>query len=317
MRIVLFGYQTWGHDLLTKLLASRHEVVLLVTHPDGDDPYEGIWNDHVGELAREHGIPVVEREIPNDDELAARIREADADVAVAINWRRWIAPEIFSIPRLGTLNTHDALLPKYAGFAPLNWALVNGEPEVGITAHLMSAGLDQGDVVGQASVEVGPTDTTADLFHKTLALFGPLTLESLEKMESGDYTPIPQDLSQASFFHKRTDEENRIDWSWPAEELERLVRAQTDPYPNAFTHRGTERIGILEASVSRQVYGGTGGRIFYREGDGVAIVAGPQPHKGLNRGLVIQRLRTPDGTVMTGAEYFTRMGGYLTPYPVG
>lgn len=319
MRIALFGYQTWGHRLLQALLESRHEVVLLVTHPDGEDAYEQLWPDSVAELAAEHAIPTVHREqaLAGDDELAERIRSSRADIIVAVNWRTWIAPEIFSIPRYGTLNTHDSLLPKYAGFAPITWALINGEERVGITAHEMDGELDTGDIIGQRSVAVEPQDTSATLVEKTLDLFGPLTLDALEAIESGTGERIVQDRSQASFFHKRTAEENRIDWTWSAQDLVNLVRAQADPYPNAFTFRGEERIEILWATVAEKVYGGTAGRIFYREGDGVAIVCGPEAHRGRNRGLVIQRLRTADGRELTGREYFTRMGGYLTRHPAG
>lgn len=317
MRVVLFGYQTWGHSLLQTLLDSRHDVVLVVTHPDGEDAYEAIWKDSVAELAAEHDLPLLYREKAVDDELVERLQAVDADVIVATNWRTWIAPKVFDAPRLGTLNTHDALLPRYGGFAPLNWALINGEAEVGVTAHVMDAQLDCGPIVGQARVRVEPSDTTATLFHKTLTAWGPLTLDALDRLESGSGERIPQDPEQATFFHKRAEEDNRIDWSWPAGDLVNLVRAQTDPYPNAFSHYGAERIGLLEASVSRKRCGGTAGRIFFVEDDGVAIVCGPDAHRGGNHGLVIQRLRTEDGRELTGREYFPRMGGYLTRHPAG
>ncbi|MDX6683098.1 MAG: methionyl-tRNA formyltransferase [Solirubrobacteraceae bacterium] len=317
MRVALFGYQTWGHRLLQALLDSRHEVVLLVTHPAGNDPYEQLWPDAVDELALEHAIPTIYRDqaLAGDAELAERIRQSRADIIVAVNWRTWIAPAIFSIPRYGTLNTHDSLLPRYAGFAPITWALINGEERVGVTVHEMDSELDTGDIVLQRSVEVEPHDTSASLVHKTLDLFGPLTIDALELIESGTGERLVQDRSRSSFFHKRTEEENRIDWSWSARDIVNLVRAQADPYPNAFTFRGDERIGVLEASVSGRVYGGTAGRIFYREGDGVVIACGPQCHRGRNHGLVIQRVRTEAGRELTGRAYFDRMGGYLTAHP--
>src|SRR5690606_40433871 len=104
-----------------------------------------------------------------------------------------------------------------------------------------------------------------------------------------DFTP--QDRSKASFFHKRSIEDSRIDWNWPAEDIERLVRAQSDPYPNAFTHYRGERVRALNASVSKGVYGGTPGRVSIREGNGVVIVAGAAARRGRGRGLVIERVR--------------------------
>jgi methionyl-tRNA formyltransferase len=311
MRVALFGYQTWGHRTLRALLDSEHEVALVVTHPKSDHAYEKIWSDSVADLAEEHGVPVLLRNRPDDQELRTRLKEADLDIIVANNWRTWLPPEIFELPRLGTLNVHDSLLPAYAGFSPLIWALINGEPEVGVTAHMMDADLDAGDIVLQRAVAVGPKDTTTDLFHKTVDLIGPITVDALALIAEGRTEWVKQDRGKASFFHKRSIEDSRIDWTWPAEVIERLVRAQSDPYPNAFTfHRG-KRIRVVRASVSQARYGGTPGRIFIREGDGVVIVAGADARTGRNRGLVIERVRTDDGTELAANDYFTTMGGYL------
>jgi methionyl-tRNA formyltransferase len=309
----MFGFQTWGHRTLQALIDSHHDVALAVTHPKSDHAYESIWDDSVADLAEKHGVPVLVRGRPDD--LGPALRAADPDIIVATNWRTWIPPEVFELPRHGTLNVHDSLLPKYAGFAPLIWALINGEREVGVTAHMMSADLDAGDIVLQRAVPVGPTDTATDLFHRTLDLFGPITLDALDLIAAGRRDWTPQDRSQASFFHKRSIEDSRVDWTWPAGDLERLVRAQSDPYPNAFAFHGQERIRIVAAGVSQRPYGGTPGRIFIREGDGVVIVAGADARHGRSRGLVIFRVRTDDGTEHAARDYFRTMGGYLTSHP--
>ncbi|WP_432826782.1 methionyl-tRNA formyltransferase [Dactylosporangium sp. CA-092794] len=315
MRIVMFGYQTWGHRTLQALLASVHEVTLVVTHPASDHPYERIWGDSVADLAAAHGVDVLIRDRPDDEELLDALKRAEPDVIVATNWRTWIPPRIFELPRLGTLNVHDSLLPAYGGFSPLIWALINGEPEVGVTAHMMDGELDAGDIVLQRAVAVGPRDTTTDLFHKTLELFGPITVDALALIASGRTDWTPQDRSRASFFHKRSDEDSRIDWTWSAEELDRLVRAQSDPYPNAFTYHKGQRLRIVAASVSEGRYGGTPGRIFIREGDAVVIVAGAEARRGTGHGLAIERVRTDDGTELAALDYFRTMGGYLTGRP--
>ncbi|WP_327237767.1 methionyl-tRNA formyltransferase [Streptomyces sp. NBC_01317] len=315
MRVVMFGYQTWGHRTLQALLDSTHDVVLVVTHPKSDHVYEKIWDDSVAELAEKHGVPVLLRNRPDDEELLRTLREAAPDIIVANNWRTWLPPEIFDLPPHGTLNVHDSLLPSYAGFSPLIWALINGEREVGVTAHRMDGELDAGDVVFQRSVPVGPTDTATDLFHRTVDLIGPIVRASLDRIESGTAEWVPQDRSRASFFHKRSVEDSRIDWTWPAEDLERLVRAQSDPYPNAFTYHRGERIRIVSAALSQANYGGTPGRIFIREGDGVVIVAGTEARFGRSKGLVIKRVRTEDGVEHAATDYFRTMGGYLTARP--
>ncbi|WP_406316092.1 methionyl-tRNA formyltransferase [Streptosporangium sp. NBC_01639] len=314
MRVVMFGYQTWGHRTLQALLDSGHEVVLAVTHPQSDHAYEKIWSDSVAELAEAHGVPVLLRNRP-DDELLLTLKEVQPDLIVANNWRTWIPPQIFTLPRHGILNVHDSLLPAYAGFSPLIWALINGEKEVGVTAHMMNAELDAGDIVVQRAVPVGPGDTTTDLFHRTVDLIAPIVTEALALIASGRTDWTPQERAKASFFHKRSIEDGNIDWTWPAEDIERLVRAQSDPYPNAFTYYKGERIRVLKASVSKGVYGGTPGRVFIREGDGIVIVAGAEARRGRSHGLVIERVRAQDGTDLPADEVFTTMGGYLARHP--
>ncbi|MCW2716408.1 methionyl-tRNA formyltransferase [Pseudonocardia sp.] len=316
MRVVAFGYMTWGRRTIEAVLAAGHEVPLIVTHPESDNAYEKIFNESVAELAADQGIPTLVRNRA-DDEVRAAIVEADADIMVVSNWRTWLSAEVFTIPRLGTLNVHDALLPAYAGFAPLNWALINDEPEVGVTAHMMNAEFDAGDVVLQRSTPVTDDDVITDLFDRTLAMFGPITVEALELIASGRTDWAPQDRRAASYFHRRSDEDNRIDFGWPARDLFNLVRAQLDPYPNPYCFHGTERLRIVAARVTDGPYGGTPGRIFIRQGRGVVVVAGADARHGRNRGLLIERVRLDDGRELDAVEYFPHMGGYLTSHPVG
>lgn len=310
MRVVMFGYQTWGHRTLQALLQSEHEVVLVVTHPRSDHAYEKIWSDSVADLAASHGVEVMLKTRPDAD-VMERLQQLEPDLIVANNWRTWIPPKIFTLPRHGTLNVHDSLLPAYAGFSPLIWALINGEKEVGLTAHMMDDDLDAGAIVLQRSIPVGPRDTTTDLFHKTVDLIAPVVTEAIDLIASGTAVLTAQDRSKATFFHKRAIEDSRIDWTWSAEELDRLVRAQSDPYPNAFTFHNGKRLRIVQASVSRARYGGTPGRIFIREGDGVVIVAGAEARRGQSPGLVIERVRTDDDRELAATDYFRNMGGYL------
>lgn len=310
MRVITFGYQTWGHKTLSAILESRHEVVLAVTHPPSDNPYEQMWSDSVEELARENGVPVHIAKRP-DAALLEAVRAADADIIVANNWRTWLPAEIYNAPRLGTLNIHDSLLPKYAGFSPLIWALINGDSHVGVTAHLMDEGLDTGPVIGQQAVPVGPKDRTVDLFHRTIEVIPPLVLNALDSLESGKLETIEQDLSQASYFHKRSEQDSHIDWNWPATAIERLVRAQSDPYPNAFAFHGQTRLRILESDVSRGKFGGTPGRFSIEAEGGVVVVAGSDAWRGQNPALIVKKIRLDDGTELSASEYFAGGGGYL------
>jgi methionyl-tRNA formyltransferase len=316
MRIVAFGYMTWGRRTIEAILDAGHEIPLIVTHPASDNAYEKIFNESVEELAADHRIPVLIRNRANDDEVREAIRAAAADIMVVSNWRTWLAPDVFGIPRLGTLNVHDALLPAYAGFAPLNWALINDEPAVGVTAHMMNPEFDAGDVVLQWSTPIAEEDVITDLFDRTLAMFGPITVEALDLIASGRAAPTPQERGVASYFHRRSEEDNRMDFRWTARELFNLVRAQVDPYPNAYCFHGADRLRILRARVTEEPYGGTPGRIFIRRGESVVVVAGADARRGRSPGLLIERVRLDDGTDLPALEYFTRMGGYLTSHPI-
>ena len=311
MRVVMFGYQTWGHKTLQSLIDSVHDVVGVVTHPTSDQVYESIWADSVEDLAREHDVPVHLARRP-DATMQKQIQAWKPDIIVANNWRTWLPPEIFAHPPHGTLNLHDSLLPRFTGFSPIAWALIGGADEVGLTAHRMDGELDTGDVLTQAAIPIGPRDTATELVRATIDLIPGVLLEALERIESGTAQWRPQDLAQRTFFHKRHETDSLIDWSWEASDIDRLVRAMSDPYPNAFTYYRGERISVVQAHVSKGIYGGTPGRVFIREGDGMAIVAGPDAHRGRNHALVIDRVRSSDGTEYSALEYFPSGGGYLT-----
>ncbi|SEH01217.1 methionyl-tRNA formyltransferase [Nonomuraea solani] len=312
MRLIFMGYQTWGHRVLEALLTSEHEVPLVITHPASDHAYESIWDDSVADLAAKHDIPVLERRYANDEEVAELLRELSPGLLVSSDWRTWVAPHIYGLAKHGAINIHDALLPRYGGFAPLNWALINGEREVGVTVHFMNESFDLGDIVLQRRVPVGDDDTVTDLFHKTIELFAPMTLEAIDLIHSGRTDWVKQDPAQATFFHKRSAEDSRISWTSPARDIANLVRAQADPYPNAFAYYNGERIRVLSASVSRLRLGGTPGRVFRPDGKGVAIVCGPGARGGTEYGVILERIRTDDGREHRATDFFRTMGGYVT-----
>jgi len=314
MRVAMFGYQTWGHRTLDALLGSTHDVVGVVTHPASDHAYEKIWNDSVEQLARDHGIPVHLARRP-DEAMVARLTEWHPDIIVANNWRTWLPSEVYDLPPHGTLNLHDSLLPAFTGFSPVPWALISGADQVGITAHRMDGGLDTGDVAAQRALPIGPRSTGAELVRATIDLIPEVLLDALAQIEAGTVDWRPQDLDQRTFFHRRTERDSLIDWTWPAEDIDRLVRAMSDPYPSAHTYCRGERIEVIEAHVSTFRYGGTPGRIFIAEGDGMAIVAGGDAYRGGRRALVIDRVRTPDGVEHAASVYFPTGGGYLSREP--
>jgi methionyl-tRNA formyltransferase len=309
MRIVSFGFQTWGFRTLKALIEMGHDVVLAVSHPVSEQSYKAIWSDSVEQLARAHGIPVHLTERV-DTETIDLVKRAEPDVVVVNSWYTWMPPELYTLPLHGTLNLHDSLLPKFTGFSPVLWALISGESEFGLTIHRMDDGLDTGDILIQRSLPIGPTDTGTELVMRGLDLIPDTLRDALTELESGTAVWRSQNKAERTYFHKRSERDSLIDWNSPAEDLERFVRALSDPYPRPFSFYRGERIEVLETRVSEARYGGTPGRVIVQEGGGV-VVTGPHAYQGRNRGLVIKRLRSADGVERRGDEFFVG-GGYLT-----
>jgi methionyl-tRNA formyltransferase len=311
MRVVFFGYQEWGHTTLRAILDSSHEVLLVVTHPPSKDEYEQVWPASVAKLAADAGISVLERRYANDQEVEATLAELQPDIIVASDWRTWLSPRIYGTARHGALNVHDGLLPRYGGFAPLNWAVINNETAVGVTVHFMNEEFDLGDIVLQERVGVAASDTATDLYRKTLPLFGSMPLRALELIATDQAVRVPQDPREATFFHKRSARDSLIDWSKGAAHVCALVRAQSPPYPAAFTFHSGQVLEIHDAAVSTRAYGGTAGRVAARAEGGVIVVAGQDAESGKELAVVLKKVRPAGGDVVSASTYFTRIGDQL------
>ncbi|HTK06646.1 MAG TPA: methionyl-tRNA formyltransferase [Ktedonobacteraceae bacterium] len=310
MRVVFMGFQTWGYETLKALLASRHEVPLVCTHPESQQIYEVLWNDSVKELAYAHGIPVLEQQYLHERRAIEMIREVEPDILVLSDWRTWVSPALYSLARFGGINIHDALLPKYGGFAPINWAVANGEKQTGVTVHFLNEEFDLGDIIMQEAVSIGPTETATDIFYKIIPLVASLPLQALDAIEDGTVQPVPQEKSQASFFHKRSERDSFIDWNMDVSRIFNLIRAQSDPYPNAFTFYKGKKLNIKKASLPQKSFCGTPGRIFHRLAHGV-VVLGNASCVHENQGIVIESVQEEGGEVMSANDYFQHMGEYL------
>ncbi|MGK4005222.1 methionyl-tRNA formyltransferase [Sorangium sp. So ce1036] len=310
MRIVLMGYQTWGVVALRALATSGHTLPLVVTHPASDHPYEKIWADSVTALAKAHRIPVIEGRRADEPAIERAIREARADLILCSDWRTLVPERVLRLARLGGINIHDGLLPRYAGFAPINWAIANGESEVGLTAHVMTDLFDLGDIVVQRRIPVAPLDTATMVAQRVFDLLPEVTLESVARRADPDFSPVPQDPILSSFFHKRTARESRVDWSRTPKQIFDLIRAQSDPYPNAWTTHAGRRLYLKRVSYPSRAYCGTPGRLHSREPAGVVVVCAQQPGQ-INQGLVLEEVQPADGEPTPAHRWFRRLGEYL------
>lgn len=231
--IVVFAYHDVGYECLDALIQNDENIAALVTHQD--NPAEEIWFRSVAKLARKYGIPVYTPESVNTPEWIDRIRSWEPDLIFSFYYRNMIAQEILDIPSLGAFNMHGSLLPKYRGRVPINWAVLHGEQETGVTLHHMVKRPDAGDIVDQERIPILREDTAQDVFQKAVKAARLVLERQLDSLTRGTAPRKPQDESQATYFGGRKPEDGRIDWTQSAESIYNLVRAVTHPYPGAFT----------------------------------------------------------------------------------
>jgi UDP-4-amino-4-deoxy-L-arabinose formyltransferase/UDP-glucuronic acid dehydrogenase (UDP-4-keto-hexauronic acid decarboxylating) len=303
MRVVCLAYQLIGHEGLSFLLdESGDQVVAVFTHEDA--PGEEVWWPSVAGLARERGVPVFTPEDINAPEWVERIAAMEPDLIVSFWYRYLVKRPVLEIPRLGALNLHGSLLPKYRGRAPVNWVLVNGEQETGVTLHYMTERADAGDIVAQAVVPIGDDDTALDLYRALAAAEREVLRQAWPLLRAGTAPRLAQDHSQATYVGRRTPEDGRFEWGWPAQRVHNLVRAVTHPYPGAFCEAGGRRLYVWSARPAMGVVWReppAPGTVVAIGEDGIEVATG-------HGSLLVRRVQREGGEEMDGAEYARREG---------
>lgn len=241
-RILFFGYSEVGYECLSLLLDRGDNVVALLTHED--NPNEKIWFKTPAVAAREKGIPIFTPEKVNTPEWIERIAALKPDLILSVYYRNMISSKILALPPLGAFNMHGSLLPKYRGRAPINWAVLHGEPRIGMTLHRMVKSADAGAMVDQAGVDIEPRDTAEQAFRKVLPCARRVLERQIDALLAGTARETPQDDAQATYFGGRKPEDGRIDWTQTSRQIFNLIRAVTDPYPGAFVDIGPARLMV-------------------------------------------------------------------------
>jgi methionyl-tRNA formyltransferase len=254
--ILVFAYHDVGYECLDALIQNDEYILAVITHKD--NPEEELWFRSVARLAKKYDIPVYTPESVNTPEWTERIRSWEPDLIFSFYYRNMIAEDILGIPRLGAFNMHGSLLPKYRGRVPINWAVLHGEKETGVTLHSMVKRADAGDIVDQEPVPILPDDTAQDVFNKAVKAARLVIERRLEALKSGSAPRRAQDESQATSFGGRKPEDGRIDWTQSAEAIYNLVRAVTQPYPGAFTEVEGKKLFIWWAKPLTGQGGGPG-----------------------------------------------------------
>lgn len=262
-----------GCVAITVLRELDLDVSALFTHRD--DPNENRWFATPASIAEEMGVPVYYPENINDDRWMDLLKKIEPSIILSCYFRDMIGEEILKIPSVAAVNLHGSLLPKYRGRCPVNWQLVNGEKESGVTLHHMVKKADAGDIVGAKRVSVAETDDAVSLFKKLEIAAGQVLREFIPRLLDGTAPRIKQNHDQSTYFGGRRPEDGRIDWSWDASRIYNLVRAVTWPYPGAFSMLGNTKVMFWKTEVMEMDTALPAGTVFSpQERGGVAVQTG-------------------------------------------
>jgi len=247
MKCIVFAYHNIGCAGIRALLENGFEIKAIFTHCDNPD--ENIWFESVAELASSENIPVFAPENINHPIWIEKIKRISPDLIFSFYYRNILCKDILDIPKQGALNLHGSLLPKYRGRVPLNWAIINGETQTGVTLHYMTTKPDAGDIVGQKKIIITSSDTAKDLHLKARDATEKLMRELLPDIKNNNITRISQNEYEAEYFGGRKPEDGEIDWKQSALTIYNLVRAVTIPYPGAFSFLGDRKCIFWRVSI--------------------------------------------------------------------
>ena len=319
MRIVFAGTSDFALPSLRALASSRHEVVCVVTQPDrpqgrGRQP----GPPPVKTAALELHLDVRQPLDINADDFVEHLRDLSPDAIVVVAFGQWLKRRVLELPPRGCWNLHASLLPKYRGAAPINWAIINGERETGVTVMKMDEGMDSGDILLQDKWPIDLRDEAGELSYHLSRTGAALLIRATHRIQAGVVGVTPQDESRATHAPRLTKRQGQIDWSRPSAELERFVLGMT-PWPGAYTFRqgGGERASRVIIYQLRPTTDAVGPEtkpgdligadkrgLLVRTADGVAAIESLQP-AGKRLMLAGEYLR---GRPLTG-------GGRLGPAP--
>ncbi|UBX48340.1 bifunctional UDP-4-amino-4-deoxy-L-arabinose formyltransferase/UDP-glucuronic acid oxidase ArnA [Providencia alcalifaciens] len=285
MKAIVFAYHDIGCVGIKALEKAGFDIQAVFTHTD--DPNENHFYSSVARVSADMELPVFAPENVNHPLWIERIREMKPDVIFSFYYRDMLSEELLALAPKGAFNLHGSLLPKYRGRAPINWALLNGESETGVTLHKMVAKADAGDIVAQEKVAITDTDTALTLHAKVREAAEVLLDKTLPLIEAGSYKTVAQDESQASYFGRRCADDGQIDWSRSAKEINCLIRAVTEPYPGAFTYLGARKMVVWRARVLDDNQGKAAGTVLSSDplriacGQGALEIVSGQSETGL------------------------------------
>jgi len=274
LRIVFFGTPAFAVATLDALLQSRHTVAGVVTQPDRPRGRGQRTSDApVKARAVEAGLSILQPERLNDASTHAALAGLGADLGVVAAYGKLLPEPILAMPRLGLINVHASLLPRYRGAAPVHRAIAAGEQETGITIMRVVKALDAGPMMARAQRPIGPDDTSEEVERDLAQIGGRLLVSTIEAIAAGTVSETPQDERDATYAPRLVKEDGRIDWAWPAARIHNLVRG-LHPWPHAYTFLAGDRYILHRSRVLDDLQATAPGAVLEAAGDHLRIAAG-------------------------------------------
>ena len=249
LKIVFMGTPDFAVPPLHALRHSGHAVLAVVTQPDRPKGRgRKLTPPSVKQTARGYGYPVLQPETVRTDLFHQQMKQLAPDLYVVVAFGQILPQSLLDVPTRGAINIHASLLPRYRGAAPIQWAIINGDRETGVTTMMMDKGMDTGDILLMEKTHIGPAETAADLHDRLSEMGARVLIRTLEKLLNGTLQRTPQDHAAATLAPMLKKKDGLIDWSMAAEQIECLIRGMT-PWPGAYTFSNQMRLKIFKASV--------------------------------------------------------------------
>ncbi len=279
MKVIFMGTPDFAVNTLEEIIKAGHEVSLVVTQPDKPKGRKGeLTPPPVKECAQKYGIPVFQPDRIRKPENLTQFLTNECDIIVVAAFGQILPQEILDHPKYCCINVHASLLPKYRGAAPIQWSVINGDAETGVTIQRMAAGIDTGDIISQSVVEIAKDETGGSLFDKLAVVGAQLCVSTMEAIEKGEATYTPQDESKATHVGMIAKDFGVIDFAKSAKEIECLIRG-LNPWPSAFTKLNHKVFKIWKATVPEDepnsdlapgtITAVTKSEMFVQTGDGI------------------------------------------------
>jgi methionyl-tRNA formyltransferase len=274
MKLLFMGTPDFAATILERILQTEHEVIGVVTQPDKEKGRKKeISVPPVKEMALKHNLTVFQPNKVKDGQFLQTLSELAPEVIVVAAFGQILPKALLDIPIKGCINVHASLLPKYRGAAPIQYSILDGEEETGITIMHMDVGIDTGDIILQKRLPIAPEETGGSLFDKMAELGKELLVEALQKIENKTAERIPQDNESATYVKMISKEMGRIDFTQPAIKIERLIRG-LNPWPSAYTYLDGKTLKIWKAGVKETETSAVPGEVINVNKDSIDVMTG-------------------------------------------